>query len=125
VRVNSDAARRGGVRDRRGEDEAVRARGPEVEGGDGSRGSDEQAASAVVDGDGGGARGDDRLGDPSVGDAKDGITAACDDEVLRRRVPSEGRGVDGAGRGEIDDVARAGGAWCDGGEDDGEKEERG
>lgn len=122
MRVHSDATRRGGVRNRRGEDEAVRARGSEIEGGDGPRGSDEEAASAVVDGDGGGASGYDRLGYPSVGDGKDGIAAAGDDEVLRRGVPSEGRGVDRAGRGEGDDVARAGGPRRDGGEDEEEEE---
>ena len=53
-----------------------------------------------------------------------GIAAAGDDEVLRRGVPSQGRGVDRAGRGEGDDVARAGGARRDGGEDE-EEEQRG
>lgn len=49
---------------------------------------------AVVNDDGGGTRGDDRLVYPSVGDGKDDITAA---RVLDLGVPSEGHGVDNTG----------------------------
>jgi hypothetical protein len=123
--IHGDSAGWSGVRERGGEHEPVRAQGTEVVGGDRPRGRHEEAPSAVVDGDGRGAGGDDGLGDPGVGDGEHGVTAAGNDEVLGRGVPGERSGGDAARGGEGDDVARATRGCSDGGGGDEEHEDRG
>lgn len=64
--VHGDAAGRGGVGERGGEEEAMGARGAEVESGDGTGGRYYEATAAVVNGDCRGTGGRDRFGDAGV-----------------------------------------------------------